>query len=171
MTPAQTHRRLRAIIGGSVSRFVETENIKETPITPIGYLTPDIGQKWREPVIRRLNELTALQLGWDGYEGIPVSFQNAYFAMEMLDACCRGDAPAPQIVPGSSGDLQIEWHLERGDIELHILGPNDVHAWHADENTGFDGEEVPLTNDFTAVVKWIKNLMEPTRATVPTASR
>jgi hypothetical protein len=149
---------------------VNTEYISESSVPPIGYLMTDSGQKWREPVIKRLDELVALQPGWDGYEAVPVTFQNAYFAMEMLDACCRGDAPVPQIVPGTSGDLQIEWHLERGDIELHILAPNDVRAWYADENTGFDGEEVPLTNDFNIVIRWIENLTEPTRATVPTAS-
>jgi hypothetical protein len=162
MTSAQTRSRPKPITKDVVS---------EAPVTPVGYLMTDSGQKWREPVIRRLNELAALQPGWDGYEGVPVTFENAYFAMQVLEACCRGDDPTPQIVPGTSGDLQIEWHLERGDIELHILGPNDVRAWHADENTGFDGEEVPLTNDFNMVLRWIRNLTEPTRATVPAASR
>jgi hypothetical protein len=163
MTSAQTRSRLR---------LVRKEVVNITPpIPPSGYVTPDFGQRWREPVIRRLNELTALQPGWDGYEGVPVTFENAFFAMQVLEACCRGDDPTPQIVPGTSGDLQIEWHLERGDIELHILGPNDVRAWHAEENTGFDGEEVPLTNDFHIVLRWIRNLTEPTRATVTAASR
>ncbi len=136
----------------------------------MGYVTPDCGQKGRESVIRRLNELTALQAGWDGYGGVSVTFENAYFAMQVLEACCRSDDPTPQSVPGASSDLQIEWHLERGDIELHILEPNDVHAWHVDENTGFDGEEVSLTNDFNAVLRWIKNLTEAPRAAVPAAS-
>src|SRR5438093_6911026 len=94
----------------------------ETSIPPMGYLMTDVTQQWREPVIKRLNVLVGLPPGWDGYEGTPVTFENAYFAMEMLDACCRGDDPIPQIVPGTNGDLQIEWHLEKGDIELHILG-------------------------------------------------
>ena len=149
---------------------LRTRNADQPSVPPVGYLMTDFGQKWREPVIKRLNELVALQPGWDGYEGVPVTFENAYFAMDVLDACCRTDDPTPQIVPGASGDLQIEWHLEKGDIELHILAPNDVHAWHVDEYTGFEGEEVLLTNDFTAVVRWIKNLTEPTRAIVPAAS-
>lgn len=152
----------------------EVEDVYETfitPRTPYRYLLTDSEQKWRDPVIRRLDELVALQPGWDGYKGVPVTFSNAYFAIEVLEACCRGDDPIPQIVPGTSGDLQIEWHLEKGDVELHILAPNDVHAWHFNENTGFEGEEVLLTNDFTAVVRWIENLTEPTRATVPASLR
>lgn len=124
-------------------------------------------QQWREPVMRQLNALTALQGGWDGYQGVPVSCQHASVAMAILEACCRGDTPVPQLVPGSSGDLQIEWHLAGGDIELHIRGPKDVRAWHADHTTGIDGEAVPLTNDFTAVVTWIYNLMEPSQAIHP----
>ena len=170
MTVTQARSIFRSIHARGRFRLVKTEDVSETSVPPVGCLMKDSGQKWRDPVIRRLNELTALQPGWDGYEGAPVTFENAYFAVEMLDACCRGDAPTPQIVPGASGDLQIEWHLEKGDIELHILAPNDVHAWHVDEHTRFEGEEVLLTNDFTAVVRWIKNLTEPIRATVPTAS-
>jgi hypothetical protein len=162
MTSAQTRSR---------SRLSKKDVVSEAPITPVEYLMTDSGQKWREPVIRRLNELTALQPGWDGYEGVSVTFESAYFAMEVLEACCYGDDPTPQIVPGTSGDLQIEWHLERGDIELHILGPNEVRAWHIDENTGFDGEEVSLTNDFNIVLRWIRNLTEPTRVAIPASSR
>jgi len=155
----------------SKPKFVKTEDVNETSVMPVGYLMSDFGQKWREPVIKRLNELVALQPGWDGYQGVAVRFENAYFTMDVLDSCCRANDPAPQIVPGTSGDLQIEWHLEKGDIELHILAPNNVHAWHANENTGDDGEELSLTTDFTAVVRWIENLTEPTRATVAPASR
>lgn len=149
---------------------VKTEDINETSVSPIGYLMDDVTQQWRDPVIKRLTELGGLPLGWDGYEGIPVTFENAFFALEMLEACCRGDDPVPQIVPGTNGDLQIEWHLEKGDIELHVLAPNNVRAWYADEQNEFKGEELSLTTDFHAVIKWIKNLTEPTCAAVATAS-
>jgi len=149
---------------------VKTGDGSETSVSPIGSLRTDVTQQWREPVMKRLNELCGLPLGWDGYEGIPVTFENAFFALEMLEACCRGDDPIPQIVPGTNGDLQIEWHLEKGAIELHVLAPNDVHAWYADEQNGFEGEELSLTTDFNAVIKWIKNLTEPTRAAVAAAS-
>ena len=130
----------------------------------------DAGQSWRDPVIKRLNELVELQPGWDGYKGVSVTFENAFFAIEVLNACCGVNAPTPQIVPGVSGDLQIEWHLENGDIELHIRAPNDVQAWHADANSGREGEEILLTNDFTAVARWIKNLTEPPSAIRSAAS-
>ena len=136
----------------------------------LNYSITNLSQTWLDPVIKRLNELVGLRLGWDGYKAIPVTFENAFFAIEVLKVSCGVNAPTPQIVPGVSGDLQIEWHLENGDIELHIRAPNDVQAWHADTNSSPEGEGILLTNDFTTVARWIKNLTEPPSAIRATAS-
>jgi hypothetical protein len=66
--------------------------------------------------------------------------------------------------------LQIEWHTERGDIELDVLAPNSVFAWRRTASTGPDGEEIQLTNDFSQVAVWIKELTEPSRAIGTTAA-
>lgn len=116
---------------------------------------------WREGVVNRLNELVQLERGWDGYQGQPVSFEIATFTLRMLEAACGFDAPTPQIVPGSSGDIQAEWHTAKGDVELHVKAPNDVHAWRAKLGSDPDGEEIDLTIDFTIVAAWVKELAEP----------
>ena len=120
----------------------------------------DSEQHWRELILRRLHILTTLQVGWDGYRGLPVTTANASFALDILETCCRGEVPMPQLVPGTSGDLQLEWHGTRGDIELHLLRPHEVWAWHADAQTGRDGETVYLTNDFTLVARWVNSSQE-----------
>ncbi len=119
---------------------------------------------WRDAVVSRLNELVSLKRGWDGYMAEPVTFENANFALRMLEASCGVEAPVPQIVPGVAGDLQVEWHIGHTDVELDILGPNDVHAWICGEHTGPDGQEVKLTNDFTIVAKWIRELLDSSNA-------
>ena len=119
---------------------------------------------WRDAVVSRLNELVALECGWDGYRGKPVTFENAYFALRMLESSCGVEAPVPQIVPGAAGDLQVEWHIGRTDIELDIRAPNDVRAWICSEDTGSDGQKADLTNDFTIVAIWIRDLPEPSNA-------
>jgi len=116
---------------------------------------------WHKEVTATLNELAALPRGWDGYNGRPVRFDCAYFALSMLEAICPADGPAPQIVPGSNGDLQLEWHMPNEDIELHVRGPNKVTAWRVAGATDPDGEELQLTNDFTQVAAWIRAIMEP----------
>jgi hypothetical protein len=124
----------------------------------------DLIRHWRDAVVSRLNDLVALERGWDGYRGEPVTFENANFALRMLEASCGVEAPIPQIVPGAGGDLQVEWHIGSTDIELDIRGPNDVHAWICSEHTGPDGQEFNLTNDFTSVANWIRDLPEPSNA-------
>lgn len=127
---------------------------------PDRLLIGEVHGHWRDPVLRRLEEIVGLESGWDGYNGISVNFGNAVFALRMLEVVCKATTPPPQIVPGPSGDLQIEWHLEGGDIELHVEGPNRVVAWKNDGETGQDGEEIRLTNNFAIIANWINNLCD-----------
>jgi hypothetical protein len=83
------------------------------------------------------------------------------FALQMLEAICTEETPAPAIVPGSSGELQIEWHTEQGDVELLVRAPNNVRAWRWSPNAGDDGDEVELRNDFYQAAMWIREVTEP----------
>ena len=114
---------------------------------------------WSEEVAHHLEELVRLPVGWDGYYGQPVTFVNAIFAFEVLRVTCIPGSRPPQIVPGSEGDLQIEWHTLNGDLELHVKAPNDVHAWF--EKTGAEGISIDLNTDYSDVVTWVKTIAEP----------
>ncbi len=133
-------------------------------------LITDRPSVWRADVVDRLNYLCCLPVGWNGYGAGPVNFNTANFALRVLESVCSSDTPAPSIVPGPSGDLQIEWHLETGDIELHIRAPNDVHGWFETVGTEQSGQEAQLTIDFTEVAHWIKKLLESTRAPIKAAA-
>jgi hypothetical protein len=141
------------------SRWPSTSNIVDIASRRTIAQTPE--ESWL-PVTKRLEELIRLERGWDGYAGSPVSFVNATFALSMLKSICDSQTPAPQIVPGSSGDLQVEWHTFRGDVELHVRTPNDVHAWRV-RSSGVE-EELSLANDFSEIVVWLKELVEPSIA-------
>lgn len=117
---------------------------------------------WRPEVVDTLQTLIRLPIGWDGYSGKPVDLSTADFTLRMLESVCPSGVPAPSIVPGIEGDVQVEWHTERGDIELHVIRPNNVHAWRQNDSIGDDGEEVELTVDFRPILLWIKEISEPT---------
>jgi hypothetical protein len=121
---------------------------------------------WEETVKSRLQELIRLEHGWDGYRAVPVSFENAYFAFNMLEKICKSTTEAPQIVPGYSGDLQIEWHTLSGDLELHIERPYKVDAWYwnVNDSANSDGRGMLLKNDFSRVEEWLKAITEPALA-------
>lgn len=116
--------------------------------------------KWLDPVLGRLQELLRLHQGWYGYNGVAVTFANAYFTIRMLEATCGPNTPVPQIVPGVAGDLQIEWHTLKGDVELHVRTPNVVHAWSSVEGRHPEEEEISLTNDFSLIANWVKEITE-----------
>lgn len=149
-----------SVSSGSSSSY----NLITFPALQVRRTLSENSASWRPQVLCRLEELVRLEPGWDGYTGLPVSFENATFTLQMLDLICGAETPAPQIVPGSSGDIQIEWHNAAGDIELNVLGPNDVHAWKCMVGDEEDGVELELTNDFLEVTHWIKQLREPTVA-------
>ena len=126
-------------------------------------------RQWRSGVVAQLEKLVKLPFGWDGYRGRPVSFETANFALRMLESTCDTGAPEPQIVPGSSGDLQIEWHSSEAHIELHVRAPNDVHCWRATVDTGQEGEDIPLTINFKVVSTWVRQLSESVRGVATAA--
>ena len=155
MTLVQT----TTVFGGGFRRAQQTT--QGQIVIPIARLViAEPVRAWGDEVKARFNELCALERGWDGYQGIPVSFTTANFALRMLEAVCGANAPAPQIVPGTDGDLQIEWHTEKADIELHVRAPNDGHAWRASPANPA-GEEFELSNDFKIVATWVKDIAEP----------
>jgi hypothetical protein len=141
---------LRALTGANVSSHSAFSS---------GIVSSQVGH-WHKQVGDRFEQLIKLENGWDGYGGVAVRFDNACFAIEVLKVVCSLSVPSPQIVPGAAGDLQIEWHTDGADIELHVISPYNVHAWRATGATGSDGEEERLTNDFRIVTQWINEMME-----------
>lgn len=115
---------------------------------------------WRNEVMRRLENLMRLTPGWDGYRAQAVTLDTVTFTLQMLESTCGDKIPAPQIVPGISGDVQVEWHTDTIDIELHVRAANSVHAWHSTPDTGPDGEELELSIDFKPIIGWINDLVE-----------
>ncbi len=121
---------------------------------------------WRSQVTDKLNELTGLERGWDGYNAPPVKFDTAHFALQILEAVCPEEAPPPQFVPGASGDLQIEWHTDNGTIELHVMRPYFVNCWYSESQTEETGTEIDVTNDFTEIANWVREVTEPVVAEI-----
>ena len=117
---------------------------------------------WAQKLGGRLGELTGLPVGWDGYQGKPVSFGNAEFAGNLIESICFDNIPAPQLVPGSDGTLQLEWHLNGYDIAIDVLAPFDVLATRYDHVTG-EEDEIEVQSDFSELAEWVKALGE-TRA-------
>lgn len=114
---------------------------------------------WNEALRDRFNHLTALPAGWDGYGGRPVSFSCAVFAANVIEQLCDPELLPPQIVPGSDGTLQLEWHVAGVDVEIDILAPNEVVATRYVAEDESD-ERHELSTDFRQLVSWIDDLRD-----------
>lgn len=115
---------------------------------------------WQPIVRQRLDEVVGLQRGWDGYTGIGVSYTNAVFAEQLISAVCHSCNVQPQIVPGSRGDLYVEWHSLNGDVELHVVGPYKVYGTYEHMITGELVDNESFSSDFSKVSHWLKEISE-----------
>ena len=163
-----TGTQLTAVFSGT-SSGISSSNVLVFPGAKERILISDPTADWSDVVKKRLEELIHLPLGWDGYQATHVSFQNANFALRVLEAICGVKTCAPQIVPGISGDLQIEWHTLQGDLEIHVIGPNNVRAWRTKVGGNPEGEELILRNDFSTVAQWVNEITEPSIAAAAAA--
>ena len=113
--------------------------------------------QWVLELKERFDDLTSLPPGWDGYAGRPVTFHCAMFAANLIERLFVAGVPAPQLVPGGDGTLQIEWHRNQFDVEIDVLAPYDVLAVRRNNRTG-EVEELELHMDFLPLSEWIDAL-------------
>lgn len=142
-----------------------SSNVVQLPSANSRLLVIEPDYSWRDSVVKHLEKLVReLPVGWDGYSAKPVSLLSANFALRMLDAICGSGADTPQIVPGLEGDLQLEWHTMKGDVELHVLGPNRVQGWRRLVGPIEREDELELGIEFSAVAEWVREITEQPRA-------
>lgn len=71
---------------------------------------------------KRLMALAELEHNWDSYGALPISMETLCMAEHMIKAT---DVPGVQIVPGSDGSVQLEWHTKELDMEIWIKVPEE----------------------------------------------
>jgi hypothetical protein len=103
----------------------------------------------------KFNELCALPAGWDGYRSGPVPFGTANFAFDLTQKIAAIADSFPNIFPTSGGDIQAEWEIDGGVVELIFHGPLKASVYVEDDG---QSEERELGSDFTFVEEWISNL-------------
>lgn len=120
---------------------------------------PNHKSPWAQELKDRFDTLTALKKGWDGYNGKPVSFTCAQFAANLIENLYLERLPPPQLVPGSDGTLQLEWHINQYDLEIDVLAPYRVVATLFNHKTDKE-KKIEIETDFTALADWVLALRE-----------
>ena len=134
-------------------------NVSSLPFRTAKARVSNPNSSWIQVLSERFNELTSLPRGWDGYNGVPVAFNCALFAANLIERLCVENVPAPQLVPGADGTLQLEWHMNGFDLEIDVLAPYSVIATRFHHETELD-EEIEIQTDFSGLANWIEALGE-----------
>jgi hypothetical protein len=105
---------------------------------------------WVEPTSERLNELMFLGPNWDQRGSAAVNIDALRFAWQFLCQTMPPNAPAPGIIPLGHGGVQLLWHGPQFDIEIEVIGPNNIVVYYFEKISGQE-DEFPLTNEFSIV--------------------
>jgi hypothetical protein len=112
---------------------------------------------WYSLATKKLESLSRLPEGWDSYSGLPLSHAARLRVDQFLDLVKHRELPDPEIVLGSSGNVNLEWRVNGRELEIGISDLGDFEFTKVDEQGGveegqFDGEvpERPI-----ALIDWL----------------
>ena len=104
---------------------------------------------WKAIAKTRLAELLALENNWDSYGARTISVDLARTALDLLEFLMSSSVPLPDIVPTSSGGLQLEWHIGSRHFEVEIVTPALSIAYYLDAEVEGDEEEFEITYELS----------------------
>ena len=119
-------------------------------------------ENWLGELNDRLSELHSLPKGWDGYGGVPTTDSCLEFTKSILKRIYVQDLRAPYLFPGSDGSIQIEWHMEGLELEIHVLNDNRAFASRFERDTK-EIIEIEVTDDFRQLDQWLSELSDSDR--------
>jgi hypothetical protein len=99
---------------------------------------------WAKAVEERLEHLAQLNNNWNSHGARQPRAEAILIGVRVIAALLGSHEnwALPQIVPTWNGGLQLEWHLQPGDIEITIDPRDAVWAYLSQPNLMIDG---PLT--------------------------
>ncbi len=119
-------------------------------------VAPD-ASPWYRAALDRISGLTALAVGWNGYEALEIKADMAIDAAAFLTKVAFPGMAAPSITPLADGGVQIEWH--RGGVDIEVAFSDEEPGVYVVDR---DGSEVglPLTEAVPTIVKYWRRLQD-----------
>jgi hypothetical protein len=122
--------------------------IPDAMITPSMYMASRAGQyavglnaspAWLNDLIPRLERLSILEAGWDGYRARPIERNPLLRAWNFIKQIAPHVRVPPAMVPTVSGGVALEWH--RNGIEIEIeFAPNRTATVSFEDDEGHEYE-------------------------------
>jgi hypothetical protein len=119
-------------------------------------VAPD-ASPWYRAALARISDLTALAVGWNGYDAREVKADMAIDAAAFLAKVAFPGIAPPSITPLADGGVQVEWH--RGGLDIEIAFSDDEPGLYIEDRQG--GEiELSLTEAVSAIASYLPRLQE-----------
>ena len=112
---------------------------------------------WFLPSVKALVDLLNLPPGWNSHSAKRIAPQNATAALVVLGGLLDFDTPPPTVVPRVQGNIQLEWHSDRIDIEIYIDSPHSVRFF-AEDAAKERFAEGPLSGREEELRTWLERL-------------
>ena len=107
----------------------------------------DYGQPlpaWFDPLMQGFVDLLTLPANWDSYGAGPIDAKSVHGAMSFINGVLGPAAPAPRVMPLSSGGLQLEWHRQGIDLEVMFERDERPFFYYRNRASGEESEhELP----------------------------
>lgn len=108
---------------------------------PIPELSDLSEPKWEVSVAHRLEAISLLREGWDGFGAGPIRRDVITFATHVLGQIMLPNTPAPHVTPMSHEGLMLEWHENGIELEIEIEKPGRLWISFEDSLENIDQEE------------------------------
>ena len=102
----------------------------------IAVVVPQPEPAWLYQVLDRLKHLSLLGENWDSYNGQSPSDESIFGALVVISRVLSPESRVPAIVPLSEGGIQIEWHGDGEELEIHVHSDGRISAFRFDEQAG-----------------------------------
>ena len=132
----------------ATSRSLLTEESQRTVVLPLRdsflqFRVTGEEPKWFYPTLACFRKLLKLRAGWDSYRASVITNEAIAGAAKVLVHLQPPlEAPQPNVVPGSSGSVQLEWHKAGLDVEIHVSSAGNVTAFLSTEGGEYEFETI-----------------------------
>jgi hypothetical protein len=121
------------------------------PVGAVSQPSTSLEPAWLRPILAQFARLLALDDNWDQRGSAEVRQDVLSFALRgVLPEIMPPTAPPPAVIPLGHGGIQLVWNTDTAEIEVEVIAPNEIVAYHFDKATGKESEE-PLTNNFSTL--------------------
>ncbi len=87
--------------------------------------------EWVGAVLEQVRDLSTLQSNWDTHGAGPISTQVWMATLSSLSSVMPFEGPAPELVPTSSGGLDIEWQGTWGYLSIQVRPHKEPVAYYS----------------------------------------